>query len=55
MLDTVDSSSMLYRLEMEGKIRATTGIHNVSLAVESLSALRKLGWSVCHIRYHGRH
>lgn len=31
---------MLYRLEMEGKIRATAGIHNISLP---LSALWKLG------------
>lgn len=48
MLDTVDASSMLCRLEMEGKLRATTGIHNVSLSVEPLSALRKLrrkSWS----------
>ncbi len=43
MLDMVDSSSMLYRLEMEGKKFVNTGIHGVSLAAEPLSAFRKLG------------
>lgn len=42
MLDTVDASSMLHRLELEGNIQSNKGIYQISLALQLLSALRKM-------------
>lgn len=58
MLDTVDASSMLYRLEMEGEIQDNMGNSQVALVVELLSVLWRIRgeykgleqWRLSHIK-----
>ena len=42
MLDTVDASSMLYRLEMEGEIQDNMGNSHIALVAEPLSVLWRI-------------